>query len=67
MSMHDKVQYQDLKPSILPYLIAPEMLDSEIVYSEKCDIWSIGALAYLLISGMLPFDDGEDITIFEEI
>ena len=33
---------------------APELLDG--VYSDKCDIWSIGILAFNLLSGRFPFD-----------
>ena len=36
-----------------PYYVSPEVINGE--YDEKCDIWSIGILAYLLLSGGLPF------------
>ena len=44
------------------YYIAPEVLDSNH-YNEKCDIWSIGVILFMLLSGSPPFNgkDDEDI------
>lgn len=36
-----------------PYYMAPEVLDGH--FNEKCDIWSIGVLLYVFMSGYLPF------------
>jgi len=44
-----------------PYTVAPEVLKG--TYDERCDIWAIGVIAYLLLSGETPFGgcDGEDL------
>lgn len=36
-----------------PYYIAPECLEGR--YEPSCDIWSLGVLLYLLVTGNLPF------------
>ena len=47
-----------------PYYMAPEVIrsekDPEVGYNEKADIWSIGVLTYLLLSGTVPFDGDND-------
>ena len=51
---HEKVGTQ--------YTVAPEVLLDD-GYDEKCDVWAIGVITYLLLSGESPFGgagEGED-------
>jgi calcium-dependent protein kinase len=44
-----------------PYTIAPEIINGE--YDEKVDVWALGVITYLLLSGETPFGgvDGESL------
>ncbi len=35
------------------YYVAPEVYSG--AYDEKCDIWSIGIMYYILLTGFSPF------------
>ena len=48
-----------------PYYVAPEVLKGN--YDQKCDIWSIGAMTYLLLCGKPPFNGNSDQEIFNNI
>lgn len=36
------------------YSMAPEVLSGS--YTKACDMWSIGVIAYMMMSGKMPFD-----------
>ena len=48
-----------------PYYIAPEVLQGE--YDEKCDVWSIGAMTYIMLCGEPPFNAETNNEIFTKI
>lgn len=48
-----------------PFYIAPEVLKG--AYDEKCDVWSIGVLTYILLCGEPPFNAKSNGEIFKKI
>ena len=47
------------------YYIAPEVLEKK--YNEKCDLWSIGVIMYILLSGKPPFNGFNEEEIYKKI
>lgn len=47
------------------YYVAPQVIDGE--YTNKCDVWSCGVIAYALISGFAPFDASTDALVLEVV
>ena len=47
-----------------PYYIAPEVLNKS--YNSKCDIWSVGVITYILLSGQPPFNGENDKDIMKK-
>jgi len=47
------------------YYVAPEVLAGS--YDTKCDIWSVGVILYMLLSGNPPFNGSSDIQIIEAV
>lgn len=48
-----------------PAYIAPEVIDGR--YGEECDVWSLGVIMYLMLSGQLPFFSSNARDLFEKI
>lgn len=47
------------------YYIAPEVIQTK--YDERCDVWSIGVMMYILLSGHPPFDGEYDHQIIKNV
>jgi len=48
-----------------PCYMAPEVLKG--TYDEKCDMWALGVLLYVLVSGYLPFQGSNKQFIYKRI
>lgn len=49
-----------------PGYVAPEVLMQK-PYGKSCDIWSIGVVAFILLSGTPPFYEEDNFALFEQI
>jgi calcium-dependent protein kinase len=48
-----------------PYYVSPEVLEGK--YDMRCDLWSVGVIAYILLSGTPPFNGKNEIEVFNKI
>ena len=48
-----------------PYYVAPEVLNGQ--YCLKCDVWSLGIIAYFLLAGEPPFQAESISQLFMKI
>lgn len=49
-----------------PSYVAPEVLEG-LTYDHECDIWSLGVITYVLLSGCLPFFGDTQDELFQKI
>jgi calcium-dependent protein kinase len=47
------------------YYVAPEVIGGN--YDEKCDIWSVGVILYVILSGAPPFSGKSEKEIMEKV
>lgn len=50
-----------------PAFVAPEVLVPDCRYDERCDMWSVGCLLYMLLGGYPPFQDKNHRGLFRKI
>lgn len=48
-----------------PYYVAPEVLDGQC--TERSDVWSIGVITYVLLSGMPPFGGANTASVLQAV
>eukprot|EP00300_Choanocystis_sp_HF-7_P008382 c15875_g1_i1.p1 GENE.c15875_g1_i1~~c15875_g1_i1.p1 ORF type:complete len:459 (+),score=93.58 c15875_g1_i1:30-1406(+) len=50
----------------LPFM-APEMFKGDKGYGAEVDMWALGVLVYMLLSGILPFDDSDPSSMIAQV
>jgi calcium-dependent protein kinase len=50
-----------------PYYVAPEVIERGQSYDQSCDVWSLGVLLFMMLSGRPPFDADTDRGILSAI
>jgi serine/threonine protein kinase len=48
-----------------PYYMSPDVLQGK--YDRSCDLWSIGVVAYILLTGYPPFNGNSNFEVLESI
>lgn len=65
-SLVSKTENKDQIVAGTPYYMAPETIEGGY-FDSKADMWSLGVLLYIMMSGYLPFQGKSTPQIFEKI
>ncbi|GMI38934.1 hypothetical protein TrCOL_g150 [Triparma columacea] len=65
LSRHFRPNMKLTVPVGTPYYVAPEVLRG--TYNEKCDMWSLGVITYMLLSGTPPFPGAGEGEILQRV
>lgn len=65
-SLRDELKKKGEKKLVgTSYYLAPEIMEAN--YDERCDIWSLGVILYILLSALPPFDGDNDKQILDSV
>lgn len=45
----------------------PVVTRAKPLYNEKCDVWSTGVVAFVMMTGLMPFDGPTPTAVFEDV
>ena len=48
-----------------PYYMAPEVVKGK--YGPECDVWSVGVILYIMLSGHFPFNGNNKKQLYTQI
>jgi calcium-dependent protein kinase len=68
LSKHFETGQHHHEPCGTPYTVAPEVIHGD--YDEKVDVWALGVITYLILSGETPFgglDEEDDMEVKDRI
>merc|ERR1711934_1331611 len=67
-SRHEKAGLKRMKTLVgTPYYMAPEVIDRSVQYDNECDVWSLGVILYMMLTGSPPFNGGNEMHIMQSV